>query len=346
MKTFRLKATYKDFLDALIASGKRVAAPVSENGQKIPLRFGIIASSLQAADPDEYVNTIRPAKEFMFPMSEPLLEFSYRNKEISVTDALKKPEELVIAGLRPCDAAAFKIIDDIFSYVYKDEFYFSRREKTTIVGVACGQSDEACFCTTAGLDNTSPEGSDLFLVKTNDGEFMARAMTGKGESLAVELRQVLQPAEDEYELNDAYAVSKDKIRPRLDVENIRKGLKENFDSPYWEHSASNCLGCASCAYLCPTCHCFDIVDEMKYDKGIRRKNWDACQTPLFTRHASGHNPREIQSKRYRQRVMHKFSYYNERFEKLLCTGCGRCIRSCPANIDIYEIVCQVHQARE
>lgn len=100
-----------------------------------------------------------------------------------------------------------------------------------------------------------------------------------------------------------------------------------------------CLSCAQCAFVCPVCHCFDIVDEdYSYTEGRRMKNWDGCQFGHFTLHASGHNPRDIQGKRYRQRVNHKFKYYVDKFGEILCTGCGRCSRGCAVSIDIKEIV--------
>jgi ferredoxin len=91
--------------------------------------------------------------------------------------------------------------------------------------------------------------------------------------------------------------------------------------------------------VCSTCHCFDIVDEHdSYDRGARRRNWDSCQSAKFTLHASGHNPRQTQCERLRQRVMHKFSVYPSRFDQILCTGCGRCARTCGAGMNLREIL--------
>jgi ferredoxin len=108
-----------------------------------------------------------------------------------------------------------------------------------------------------------------------------------------------------------------------------------------------CLGCAQCAFVCPTCHCFDIVDEQSGSTtGRRAKNWDACQFSLFTKHASGHNPRDNQEKRYRQRISHKFKYYMDKFDEILCTGCGRCARGCPVSLDILQIVEEINSLSE
>ena len=60
--------------------------------------------------------------------------------------------------------------------------------------------------------------------------------------------------------------------------------------------------------------------------------------PVFTAEASGHNPRALSRDRVRQRVMHKYNYYAEKYGEKLCTGCGRCVTVCPVNLDIREVL--------
>jgi formate hydrogenlyase subunit 6/NADH:ubiquinone oxidoreductase subunit I len=97
-----------------------------------------------------------------------------------------------------------------------------------------------------------------------------------------------------------------------------------------------CLGCGACAYVCPTCACFDIQDEGTGNKGTRVRCWDSCAFSLFTLHTSGHNPREEQTERWRQRILHKFLYMPERQQVYGCVGCGRCSRGCPVDMNILE----------
>ena len=47
--------------------------------------------------------------------------------------------------------------------------------------------------------------------------------------------------------------------------------------------------------------------------------------------------------RFRQRVMHEFSIYPRCFGTLLCTGCGRCARACPAGMNLPEVLSQLIQ---
>lgn len=338
MKIYKLKTGYTEFAGALMQKGKNVIAP-KFSGRT--LLFAKIEKAEDAALPETYLNTVRSAKEFMFPATEAVVEFSFKNKDVSVHDALPEESEKIILGLRPCDAAAFTITDDIFNYEYKDEFYFTRRRNATLVSFACEAIDEACFCTSVGLKPDSIQGSDILFKKNKQGSYFAFVSSDKGENLIEQARELFEETPDAVEENPLYNDLEMKMRKPLDTVKIKEWLDKNFESPVWDVYASRCLGCGSCAYLCPTCHCFDIVDETKYSGGLRRKNWDACQFPLFTLHASGHNPRDVQSKRYRQRVMHKFKYYSDRFNKTLCTGCGRCVRSCPVNLDIYQVVSEI-----
>jgi predicted aldo/keto reductase-like oxidoreductase len=39
--------------------------------------------------------------------------------------------------------------------------------------------------------------------------------------------------------------------------------------------------------------------------------------------------------------MHKFRYAVENFDRLFCVGCGRCIRHCPAGMDLRTVLKEV-----
>ena len=126
---------------------------------------------------------------------------------------------------------------------------------------------------------------------------------------------------------------------QIDAGSVRDWIDTHFEDPLLSQLAIRCNGCGACTSVCPTCHCFDIVDEQEgVGKGTRRRCWDTCQAPTFTLHASGHNPRDSQNPRYRQRINHKFAIYPLKFGEVLCTGCGRCTRVCHAGQDLVEIL--------
>jgi len=131
------------------------------------------------------------------------------------------------------------------------------------------------------------------------------------------------------------------IQTTISFDRIKeKSIMELYGADFWDDAAFACINCGTCTYVCPTCWCFDIQDETRGKSGVRIKAWDSCMYPLFTIHTTGHNPRETKVQRVRQRFMHKLKYYMDKYEDgIMCVGCGRCVRSCPVNIDIRR-VCQ------
>ncbi|MRR35076.1 heterodisulfide reductase subunit A [bacterium] len=279
----------------------------------------------------------RSAKETFFPLCETILTYERDKEGVAVQDVDPErfPQTLLI-GARPCDVAAAPVLDKVFSWDYKDEFFLERRRKTTIIGLACTKADDACFCTAVGLSPKETKGSDLFLTPLNEGGYRCDVITDKGEAL-------LAAHADLFADGDGTPVPlAEPTLGTLDLEKIRGWLDTHFEDPLWEEIAERCAGCGACAFLCPACHCFDIVDEGGEAKGARRKSWDACGFGKFTNHASGHNPREHQPERYRNRIMHKFKYYVDKFDQRLCTGCGRCIRACPVGVDIAAVLEEIN----
>ena len=120
----------------------------------------------------------------------------------------------------------------------------------------------------------------------------------------------------------------------------------HFNAMYWEHVSERCLSCRVCAYVCPTCRCFVIRDERLNAPGQfeRIRCWDSCTGANYRRVAGGHRPRAEKTERLRNRFYCKFYYYPEQYglgETPACTGCGRCVDSCPVNIDITEVLTEM-----
>lgn len=323
------KAITKEALAGLVAdligAGTRVLAPAKSADGKTDY-CGI--TSFAEADLDAEMPR-RSLRAVFQPPTEPVFSWRRKGGAVELTPAETANQPQVVLGARPCDAAGAEILDSVMNWDYTDEFWFARRNATTIVSLACSEMGPSCFCDKVGGGPASGTGSDLLLHAAPDG-YIAEAVTSKGEALL---------ASWSTRFTDAPNAPASTTKPSLPLDKIEEWLEGHFEDDLWRDIALRCLGCGACTSICPTCHCFDIVDESDGTAfGTRRRNWDTCQTGLFTVHTSGHNPRPDQSARCRQRVMHKFNIYPKRFDKVLCTGCGRCVEACPAGVNLPEIL--------
>ena len=321
-------------IGAKIASDKLVYAPVKDEdnvlfevvhkGDKILTTFG---------------NTKNAPKNLFFPRSETLMQYTRTEKGMEIAGVGKAVPEAVLFGVRPCDARSFALLDMLFDQEqYKDPYYIARRQLTTIIALACVHPPyAACFCTSVGGSPFSTEAVDVLLTDLGD-TYLAEFLTDKGRNLLTYFGDTKADEADAKHKETIAAQAASAIKSQIPAKEIKPWLDANFEHPFWNTIHQKCLACGTCTYLCPTCHCFDITDEVKGADGKRIRNWDSCMYWLFTKETSGHNPRSSQKERWRQRLMHKFRYYVDNFGAISCVGCGRCVLYCPVNIDIRKIV--------
>ncbi len=293
----------------------------------------------------DFANSTVPPKKVVFPQTETLFKFMVGNPELTEKN-VEEEGTTVIFGLRPCDARAMAIVDSLFGWDYDDPYYQKRRELTTLVGLGCVTPPSSnCFCPSVGGEPCGTDNLDMLLVDLGD-EYLVKVLSPKGEKLAETLGSYLEAAPtDAVNKADEIALkSKQAITRSIDTAGMAAKLPTLWENGLWKEVSSACLGCGICTYLCPTCHCFDIQDEVEEGEGRRCRMWDSCMFREYTVHTSGHNPRPTRKERTRNRVSHKYSTYVDKFGVTACVGCGRCVNMCPVNIDILEILGKVVEA--
>ncbi|RLJ16600.1 sulfite reductase [bacterium endosymbiont of Escarpia laminata] len=297
-----------------------------------------------------HTNTIGSVKEFAFPQREVFFRFEKRDGVPLLTPTLPDPKPTVVFGVRPCDGRGMPRNDTVFNKEFEDPYYWARRNKLTLVGLACNQPHSPnCFCQSVGGSPHAEEGLDILMTDLGD-RFHVKGVTAKGVEAMERGRDAFDAVSDadQAEVEKVHATSRSHSqRPLGNLDAIAETIRESFDSPLWADMAQHCIGCGICTFLCPTCHCFDINDEVispTTGEGERVRTWDNCQFPDFTMHTSGHNPRGDLGSRLRQRVSHKFLYFVENHKTQQCTGCGRCITECPVGIDIIAVLERVGQS--
>ena len=334
------EAQLREWLHGLL-DANTVVAPVEEDGV---LLFRRIASEDQAVVEPSGKTRWSP-KEFLFPRSEALYRYNFTGGAVKLDDPPAPEEHQVLFGVRSCDASGLVRLDEIFLSGTRDRLYAARRESTTVVSAACAAADPECFCTAVGYSPVGEEGSDVQLVPLDEG-WLLRVLTDKGRDLVGGATQSWRAAaaSDGERLPELEKKISEQIGRSPVNREWSKVLEQGFEHGAWERLAQHCLGCSVCAYVCPSCSCFDMNHEANAFCGEQCRSWDACTFPLFTQHASGHNPRATRQERYRQRVLHKFAFKGEEDEPFRCVGCGRCVALCPAGLDIVNTVAAAVEA--
>ena len=320
-------------LDRLAAEGTVYVPAADEAGE-----VSLTEASHAAAVVLDYRNFRLSPKAFFLPQTQTLLRF--KDGKVEEPD---RPDQQTsfLFGVRPCDANAMLVLDKVFLGGDDDPYYSSLRDKTVVIAMACTKPMSSCFCTSVGSGPGDPTGADVLAVPL-ETNLLLRAQSPKGEEMLSSVADLLADATPDAVKQAEKCISA--AAERMETVNVNgsaERLRDNYDTPIWETVSRACIECGTCSYLCPTCHCFDITDEVRGDKGRRVRTWDCCAYPLFTLHASGHNPRPTPRERWRQRIMHKFRYAVESYDRLFCVGCGRCIRNCPVSLDLRTALKQV-----
>lgn len=332
------KDKISDFISVL-QNNYKVFGPVREKGD-------IVFKEIEDANEIEldYLNSKIPPKNILFPQVDTL--FAYKKNGSNVEIVENKPyDKIAIFGIRPCDAQSFHLLHNFFNFgKFKDPNFLDRLLNTFLIGIGCSNPRSTCFCTSVNGSPFNMEYVDILLTEYMDNYFVA-SNTNDGEILLKKMNFLSNASKsDVKKIEKIQKEIENSINVIENLEDIYKILDKVYDNPFWEESALGCLSCGTCTYLCPTCHCFDVIDENKHNgSGRRIRIWDTCQFPLFTLETSGHNPRISKLPRVRQRVYHKFNYYPKNYNLIGCVGCGRCILYCPVNNDIREVFHKIQE---
>ena len=324
------KENLEKVLTALAQSGKVLLPGTVDNVKKfVPYAPGVLF------DPD-MVNTTLPPKDVLFPQTQKMYRFT--TGQNSSVEEIQDAEEQILFGIRPCDVQSLNCLDQVFiSETFTDAFYARKRDKLTIIAIACAQAAPTCFCKSMGVNPGAAPIADILLMPTAAG-WNVHCQSDKGEAVLKSLSGLLADT-----TGQALPTAEPEIK--VDMTPVVGKIGKMFDHPVWDELYRPCLACGTCTFVCPTCYCFEMGPELRGAAGTENRYWDSCMFSEYTRMAGGHNPRPTAKERLRNRYLHKMSYFSERFGYNLCVGCGRCVAKCPAGLDISKAAEMIGEAK-
>jgi len=317
------------WLDGLCGQGTVIAPRLVEEA----LIYRPVASSSEIEF--NFQRADMSPKTHLLPATELLLEIEKRGSDVTLTEVMPGDGQ-VLFGVRPCDARGLRVLDALLvDHEPSDAYYAERRERTTLVGLACPRLWPECFCTSIGGAPDDSSDVDVMLYEEDDA-YLVEAITEKGTALLETLQ-----ADDTERVPNPSDTSGQRV-PVLEAES----WPALFNELYWHRLTERCLSCHACTYVCPTCRCFDVRDYITASgpggtRMERLRSWDSCMASAYRRIAGGHNPRPQKMHRLRNRYYCKFNYCPQDFGAVACVGCGRCIAVCPVGVDIVEMLEEV-----
>ncbi|WP_201212551.1 4Fe-4S dicluster domain-containing protein [Rhodocyclus purpureus] len=288
-----------------------------------------------------------PVKEILFPQMERILKYRYdpeaQQVEIEKQYA-EKPK--VLFGLRPCDLNGILCLDRFFlGQEFVDDVYLVHRRQSILISNTCSAPWDQCLCVCTHSGPAAEEGFDLDLTRLDDG-YLVQVGSAKGQAIAD--AQGWQPAGEEH-LAAKKAVIERSIAsfPELAKDNkawISRAMNRMttgfIKHEIWEYIGNQCLECGACAFVCPTCSCFNIEDAQQCGGDCERlRTRDSCSFEGYARMAGDHNPRKPVEDRRNKRFFCKLSYsQSKKYLRPGCVGCGRCQWVCPGDIGLPNVV--------
>jgi len=339
MQTLRMKTeSLPAFVESLKAWGS-VWAPVEKGPGVYALE---VIDDVSRARPDA-LRTILPFKKLLMKPRFVMVERDAKGAARASDDNDRGPT--VFFGGHACDVHALKILDMLYLTDYADSYYRKNREQLTVVGHGCWPDDK-CFCESLGTSHVD-EVFDLFL-NPLEGRYLVTVRSARGDDIVRASPELFAPVtrQDTRDYLERVEQRRQAFSAKLNVSDLPYILELKKDDPVWDELGKKCLCCGSCSMVCPTCACFNVLDEVPHEGAARRlRCWDACLFRDYAVVAGGHNFRADRADRVRNRYYHKQEAFVREFGQPSCVGCGRCIENCPTGINVVEVFQHVRGER-
>ncbi len=279
--------------------------------------------------------TILPPRKIFLPPSINMFQASEKEYKEDFSHVSNK----IIFGIHPCDIHGILIMDDFFTHEFYDPYYMEARKNTLLLGHSCWP-DENCLCKSTRT-HIIKEGYDLFFSKL-EGKYIVWIGSSKGDDLIRTKADLFEEDISDKDIEE-YAEWCDQrekaFKTEINFDALGDLMELMYNDPLWEELGNACLACGACSNVCPTCNCYNVADRPALEKKYSdiKRCWDACTLESYSEVAGGENFRKKRSDRLKLFYTHKFQAYISKYGKPACVGCGRCVATCPVDINVKTV---------
>lgn len=206
----------------------------------------------------------------------------------------------------------------------------TKRENILIITTDC-QPEKSCFCNEIGLDKIAP--FDLYIREPKKGKYNLFSGSAQG-------REIIKKLEIKSRKQQTNIDTEIEIEKNFDLDKIAEAISDKeTNEEFFSGIANNCFGCGACSTVCPLCFCTRQVFENNLSgETTQCLHWDSCFAKRFSEVQNRLDLRPENKDRLYNWYHHKFVRAKSESGHFLCTGCGRCIDACPANLNVKNIL--------
>lgn len=257
-------------------------------------------------------------------LKKPILSFKKILLPNGFKTNTKNDEKIAFVGLNNCDVWALIAFLEEFS----ETSLMPSLDDILIIASQC-VPNQFCFCNAMGTNKLAP--FDLYL---QDKKTHFEIFSGSEKGKKILEKNGVKPSSSRLTIDEIEA--KD-VLPLDKISKIIENREGN--EKFWNALANTCFGCGACTAVCPLCFCTsqEVRNDLDGQTSFCLK-WDACFAKRFSEIQNHYDLRPQNVDRLYNWYHHKF--VRAKFERnhYLCTGCGRCIDACPANLNMKNIL--------
>jgi ferredoxin len=302
------------YLLELIARDHLVYLPQKKDGRIV---FDLIEN---VSDIRVFSKTTLPFKKVLFSNGSTKTRYPLNNK-------------IALVGLHNCDVAAL----ELFYQQFSESDILPPRSNLLIIGSEC-KPDDDCFCNVFGTDKLG--NVDFYLQKEKD-QISIFSQTPKARKYFAKLGVKESANKCPYRLVEIISseINREQLEENVDAKRLHK--------EFWQGIANNCFGCGACTTVCPLCFCFRREYKNDINGGESQcLKWDSCFAKEFSEVQNHFDLRPNNVDRLYNWYHHKFVRAEKELDKSLCVGCGRCIKACPAHLNIKNILRSLQESSD